>query len=75
VNRNLLNTTVSLEEVREENNQIYYKLIIGTDPVTRLVITEDNIEALLKDLPRIFSTIIHTHVLIEKSQIKEEVHS
>ncbi len=71
--RNLLETTVMLTEVREKNHQTYYKLTIGTDPVTRLVITEDNIEALLQDLPKIFSTIISTHVLVEKSQIKEEI--
>lgn len=69
---NLLKTHVELKREYDEDQICYYKLIIGTDPETRVVITDSNLEHLLNDLPNFLSTVIHSQVLIENTPSKEE---
>jgi len=69
--RELLQTTVKLSRHYSEKEGQFYTLQIGTDPETNIVITDSDIEGLLRDLPRIFSTIINTQVLIEEPKRME----
>jgi len=69
--RALLQTTVELSRNYSEKEGQFYSLQIGTDPETNIVITDKDIEGLLRDLPRIFSTIINTQVLIEEPKRME----
>lgn len=72
MSQKLLETTVFLVKDMDENNRPYYQLTIGTDPDTRIIITDQEVENLLNDLPKFFYNIIHTHVLIEKPQMHQE---
>lgn len=47
------------------SEHFYYRLSIGTDPHTRVTITDEDPEALLNDLPNILSTVIQSQVLME----------
>lgn len=68
----LVSTSIELKrEVDDQQNSIF-TLIIGTDPVTRVVLTDSNIEALLQDLPNVLLTVINSQVLIETFSNKEE---
>ncbi|RMI03355.1 MAG: hypothetical protein D6681_10095 [Calditrichaeota bacterium] len=69
----LLETRIELQRVYDESqHKTYFKLIIGADPDTRVIITDQNIETLLQDLPNVLSTVIHSQVLMETLQTKEE---
>ncbi|NIU00647.1 MAG: hypothetical protein GWN01_06825 [Nitrosopumilaceae archaeon] len=68
----LLNTSIELKKEHLPHQNIYYKLIIGTDPETRVVLTDEHLETLLNDLPQVLSTVIHSQVLMETPQTKEE---
>ena len=69
----LLRTSIELRREYRGNHTCYYKLIIGTDPATRLVITDQNLKNLLKDLPVFLSTVIQSQVLIEQPANKGEL--
>lgn len=64
----LLKTSVELRREYDEQRRCYYKLIIGTDPETRVVVSDDNVQSLLEDLPNLLSTVIQSQVLIESPQ-------
>ncbi len=68
----LLKTHIELKREYVDNQVFYYKLIIGTDPKTRVVITDSDLEHLLNDLPNFLSTVIHSQILIENIPSKEE---
>ena len=71
----LISTEIELFREINENNQTFYKLVIGTDPQTRLVMTHTDLENLLGDLPNLLSTVIHSQVLIENLSPQEESQS
>lgn len=68
----LLNTSIELKREFGDDQTVYYKLILGTDDETRVVITDQHIENLLTDLPNFLSTVIQSQVLIENISAKEE---
>ncbi len=67
----LVRTTIELKRDFDEQHQSYFKLIIGTDPDTRVIITDSNLESLLTDLPNVLSTVINSQVIIETFSTKE----
>lgn len=61
----LLKTSIELTRERQSNNGCYYKLVIGANPSTRVVITNQSLKSLLKDLPDFLSTIVHSQIQID----------
>ena len=59
----LLKTSVELQRETDANDEAYFKLVIGTDPETRVTITDRDLETLLNDLPNCLSTVINSQVL------------
>lgn len=63
----LVSSSIALSKEQTDEGQICYKLIIGTDPATNVVIVDDQLDAILQDLPKILSTVIQSQVLIESA--------
>ncbi len=59
----LLMSSVELQRETDDNDEAYFKLVIGTDPETRVTITDRDLETLLNDLPNCLSTVINSQVL------------
>ncbi len=70
----LLQTKIEMLRVKREDQTWYYKLIIGTDPDTSIIITDTDFKALLSDLPNILSTVIQSQVLVETSKQRRNRH-
>ncbi|RMF58809.1 MAG: hypothetical protein D6748_07790 [Calditrichaeota bacterium] len=68
----LLKTSVALYKEYDSNQNVYFKLIIGTDPETRVIITDSKLDLLLSDLPNVLATVINSHVIIETEETMEE---
>jgi len=69
----LISTTIELKREFDDHHQSYFKLIIGTDPDSRVILTDSSLESLLDDLPNVLSTVINSQVLIEAFSTKEEI--
>ncbi|NOX36669.1 MAG: hypothetical protein GXO78_03950 [Calditrichaeota bacterium] len=70
----LLQTKIEMLRVKRDDKEWYYKLIIGTDPETSIIITDPDFHALLSDLPSILSTVIQSQVLIETPKKRRNRH-
>ena len=68
----LLNTHIELKREFDDNQACFYKLIIGTDSDSQVVITDSDLARLLSDLPNFLSTVIHSKMLIENTPNQEK---
>lgn len=68
----LLKTQIELKREISENNVCYFKLIIGSDEDSRIVITDPALQNLINELPHYLSTVIHSQVLIDNFTTKED---
>lgn len=68
----MLNTSIELKQTYGENDSSYYSLSIGSDPETRMVISEENLDNLLSALPSFLNTVIQSQVTVETNSAKGE---
>ncbi len=70
----ILQTKIEMLRVKRDGKEWYYKLIIGTDPETSIIITDPDFNNLLSDLPSILSTVIQSQVLMETPKKRRNCH-
>ena len=68
----ILDTSIELKQAGGENGSAYYSLSIGSDPETRMVISEENLDNLLSVLPSFLNTVIQSQVTVETNSAKGE---
>ena len=61
----LLKTSIELIRERRRDNGCHYKLVLGGNPSTSVVITNSNLKNLLKDLPVFLSNIVHSQIQLD----------
>lgn len=68
----ILDTSIELKQACSENGSAYYSLSIGSDPESRVIISEDNLDNLLNALPSFLNTVIQSQVTVETNSAKGE---